>query len=71
MEANSGKGWTETDATSVREFWDPRIRFRYERLKGVVGCMAAEFSFHHSASKIISFKNNRCSRIIIHLEHRK
>lgn len=43
MEANSGKGWTETDATSVREFWHPRIRFRYERLKGVVACMAAEF----------------------------
>lgn len=44
MEVGSGKGWTETDAASVREFWHPRIRFRYERLKGVVGCMAAEFS---------------------------
>lgn len=33
----------ETDATSVREFWHPRIRFRGERLKGVAGCMAAEF----------------------------
>lgn len=33
----------ETDATSVREFWHPRIRFRYERLKGVAGCIATEF----------------------------